>query len=186
MSQRDRKRWLWLLLIPAIPAAIVCVVLLPLALIVGGHVVGALVGPVNVWNSTTHIPPDAEIEGHYQISKDDSINIKNLNVEIPSDSAFTLGPDHRLEVHNLPNFDQYGKATGCVHNGTGKWDLYQSPSGVMFGMNITTVVPTKLGDPSCGPANFGSFAVLGRTRPYRFWYWIDDPDLGKGIMYKSR
>jgi hypothetical protein len=57
----------------------------------------------------------------------------------------------------------------------------------MLDMNITTVLPAPSGQlPSCQPANFGSFAVLGHSRPYRFWYYIGDPDEGEGLMYKLR
>jgi hypothetical protein len=184
MPQRNRKRWLWLLLIPA---AILCVLILPFALIVGGHLAGALVGPVNVWNSTSRIPSEAEIAGRYQYSKNGSVNDEDPTVKISDDSGFTLGQDHDLEVHNLPKLDGFGKPSGCAYNGTGKWSLWGNRAGVMLDMKITTVLLPRPGYlPSCEPASFRNFSVLGKSRPYRFWYYIGDPDEGEGLVYRLR
>jgi len=186
MPQQRRKRWLWLLLIPGVPAAVLLVLFLPFALIAGSQMMGAFFGPVNVWNSTSKMPAEADIQGHYQISESDSRNtVKDYGLRVPADSGFMLGANHVLEVHNLPKFDGFGKPAGCAYNGTGRWSLYKNPAEIELDLNITTVSPTE-GEslPSCPPEHFGAFAVLGHSKPYRFWYYVDDPDLDEGLTYK--
>lgn len=187
MPQGKRKRWLWLLLIPGIPAAILCVLLLPFALMAGSQMMGALIGPVNVWNSTSKVPAEADVEGQYQLSKPEVVNAGNSTVRIPGDSGFVLRANHELEVHDLPKFDGFGSSSGCAYNGTGRWSLDPNPAGVVLSLNITTVLPAGTGDlPSCGPEYFGAFSVLGHSKPYRFWYVIGDPDSDQGLLYKLR
>ncbi len=185
MSVKNKRRWRWLIL--GIPAALVLVLFLLFALIVGSHLIGAFIGPVNFFNSASHIPADAEVQGTYQLSIKDSRNTENSDFKIPDDSGFTLGPNHSLEVHDLPNFNGFGKPAGCAYNGTGKWLIFGSGSSIRLTLNVTTVLPAKQGHlPSCPPKNFGGFAILGHSRPYRFWYYTNDPDEGQGLLYKLR
>lgn len=185
MPRNGKKRWLWLLLIPV--GAICLPLLLFIAMMVGSEMMGALIGPVNIFNSTTHIPAEADIAGHYQLSKKDSRDSENESGPVSEDSGFTLRPDHELEVRDLPDFGGFGGPPLCSYNGTGKWRLDENSASVMLNMDITTVLPAKSGGlPSCKPANFGSFAVLGRSKPYHFWWYIGDPDSDEGLVYKLR
>lgn len=186
MSLKTNKKWLWLL-IPGIPAAVLCVLFLPLALMMAGHLGGALFGPVNVWNSTDRMPSDTDVIGSYDYSESGSVNDEDPRVTVPSDSGFTLGPNHDLEVQNLPKLDGFGRPTGCAYNDTGKWGIAGNGGGFSLSMNITAVLPANPGNlPSCDPEYFGDFEVLGKSRPYRFWYYIDDPDTGEGLLYELR
>lgn len=185
MSVRNKRRWLWLIL--GIPAALILVFFLPFALIVGSNMIGAFIGPVNFFNSASHIPADAEVQGTYQLSIKDSRNTENSDFKIPDDSGFTLGPNHEFEVHDVPGFDGFGKPIGCAYNGTGRWLIRGYNLSIMLDMNITKVFPPAPGHlPSCPPQYFGEFAVLGHSRPYRFWYYTDDPDEDQGLLYKLR
>ena len=187
MLPKNKRRWFWLLLILAVPAAAPLVFFLPLALIVGSNMIGAFIGPVNFFNSASYIPADAEVQGTYQLSIKDSRNTENADFKIPDDSEFTLGPNHQLEVHDLPSFTDFGKPAGCAYNGTGKWLISGAEDSVTLSLNITKVAPEKPGHlPSCAPYYLGDFAVIGHSRPYRFWYYIDDPDLGEGLAYNLR
>lgn len=186
MLRMTKRKWLWLL-IPGIPVAVLCVFFLPLALIVAGHLGGALFGPVNVWKSTTRMPSDADIVGSYHYSESGSVNDEDPHVTLQGDSGFTLGPNHELEVHNLPKLDGFGKASGCAFNGTGKWSVSRAGDMLSLDMNLTAVLPANPGNPpSCHAEYFGDFAILGKSRPYRFWYVTGDPDSGAGLLYKLR
>jgi hypothetical protein len=185
MPPANGKRWLWL--IPGIPAGILLLLLLPIALIAGGNVAGSFFGPVNVWNRTTQIPPDADVAGVYRYSEGGSVNDPDFHVMVPDNSSFTLKPNHELVVHNLPKLDGFGKPTGCAYNGTGKWGIGGNGEGFSLNFDVTSALPANPGDlPSCTPEHFGAFDILGKSRPYRFWYVIGDPDTGEGILYKLR
>ena len=176
-----------MLLISGIPVAVFLVLALPIMLIVGSNLIGAFVGPVNYFNSARRIPADAEVLGAYQFSAKDSRNTENPDFKIPGDSRFILGPNHQLEVHDLPKYDALGKPAGCAYNGKGKWRIDGPADSIMLNMDITTVLPAEPNHlPSCPPYYFADFAVLGNSRPYRFWYYIDDPDSGEGLEYKLR
>jgi len=155
-------------------------------MMMGTRLLSIFVGPINIWNTTRSVPPIEAISGHYQLSDVTSEDLEKRGIFVSDHSGFTLYPDHKLEVFDLPAFDGFGKPLDCNYRGTGTWALYDSNMDVTLDMSIQAA-PIAKGDlPSCPLENAGLMTVLGRSAPYRFWYVIGDPDEDEGTLYKKR
>lgn len=145
-------------------------------MMIGSRLLGVLVGPVNVWNTTWHTPSSSDIAGYYKLPKGSARGISER-------SGFRLTADHRVEVIDVPAFDGFGERIRCNYNGTGTWNAIEN-GGVQLILSIDTlpqVTPEK--PASCGPASLGGFELLGHSTPYRIWYGIGDPEGGTGLTY---
>ncbi len=174
------KRWLWLL----IPAGILGSPFLLMAMLVGSRLVSALVGPVNVWNITKHVPPVADLAGEYgppgRAGRGQQRDLFSDRIE------FRLGPDHRAEVFDLPAYDGSGTPLECAYRGRGDWMVWEA-GDVTISIDIKEVAPAPLGaKPTCRPTSLGLFQLLGHSSPYKLWYYIGDPDEGTGLTFVRR
>jgi hypothetical protein len=178
-------------LIPGALVGIACgVPLLLFGMLIGSRLLMIVAGPVNLWNTTWHTPPIAQIAGEYRVSKDSS----ELRLRLPhghtmSDrSGFTLGADHSIEVTDVSAFDGFGEAVSCTYRGTGTWRSAEGGGdGVTLSFDITvTPLQSPPGEPaSCAPTSVGPFYLLGHSAPYRMWYGVGDPDSGTGLLYRQ-
>jgi hypothetical protein len=180
-----KREWLWLLLIPT--GAIMVAIGIPLVLIgmlIGSRVLAMVAGPVNIWNTTRHLPPMADFTGYYQLTDRSWKESEELGAPVSRKSGFRLRADHRMEVFDLPDFGSSGEPNFCSYNGTGNWSSYEDGDEVMLSLNIKVTTPAPPGNrPSCGPISLNGFTLLGHSAPYRFWCDIGDPDSEQGLTY---
>ena len=179
---QGKKEWRWLLLIPA---GILSMPPLLIAMLMGTRLLSIVAGPVNIWNSTWHVPPVADTAGYYGLSKTEWAGLKPNEGLVSRRSGFRLNPDHRVEVIDVPAFDGFGEPLNCNYNGTGDWRLDQG-GGVTLTVSIRVSTPSPIGKPSCDPISLSLFQLLGHSPPYRFWYYIGDPDEETGLTYFRR
>src|ERR1700738_4962024 len=99
MDDDKKTKWSWLLWLPLAGIAF------PFLLFAGPALQALLMGPVNIWNSTNHAPPDTDLAGFYQVSETDRESLRNSDVFISDQSGFKLSADHTLQVIDLPTFD---------------------------------------------------------------------------------
>jgi hypothetical protein len=132
---QGKKKWLWLLLIPV---GILSMPPLLLAMMMGTRLLSAVAGPVNIWNSTRHVPPVADTVGYYGLSEIESYK-PNEGV-VSRRSGFRLNADHRAEVFDVPAFDGFGEPLTCTYNGTGDWSLHED-ADVTLSLNIRISTP---------------------------------------------
>jgi hypothetical protein len=187
LSRRPKKRWLWLL-IPVGVLGIICAIpLLLFGMLIGSRLLMIVAGPVNIWNTTWHIPSSTEVAGYYKVSKESTGLDPNSGYRISARSGFRLTPDHRVEVViELPAFGLAGERLECNYNGTGTWSSFEN-SGVTIDLNIDVSSQTTLGaSPNCGVTSPGLLQLLGHSPPYRIWYGIGDPDNGEGLTYSQQ
>jgi|SRR5579859_15944 len=180
-----KRKWLPLLLTIAVVAMIaVGVPLLLFGMMIGTRLLSLVAGPVNIWNTTQHLPPISDFAGYYRLSDRSWKNSKELGAPVSKNSGFRLSADHRVEVFDLPDFGTSGEPNYCSYNGTGDWSWYESGDEVTLSLNIKMTAPAPPGNrPSCGSANLMLFNVLGHSPPYRVWYDIGDPDNDQGLTY---
>jgi hypothetical protein len=172
--------------------AVGALALLPVLLIgmmIGTRILSIVFGPVNIWNSVHRNLADANLAGTYQLSEKSRTDLENMGIFTVAQSGFTLHPDHTMEIVDVPALDGFGDPRHCSHNGTGTWNVY-SPSGqVSLGLGVAEGDPPPgAKSPSCLPKNsyLLSFQVLGHSVPYRFWYYIGDPDEDQGLTYSRQ
>jgi hypothetical protein len=179
-----KKKWLWLLLIPAgIVLVVVGVPAVLIGMMIGTRMLSIIAGPVNIWNITWHLPRVADFTGYYKLSERGRRDSKALGAVVSKDSGFKLYADHRMEIIDLPDFSASGEPNYCSYNGTGDWSLYEG-GGISLNLDIKVRTPALPGNrPSCGPASLSLFEVLGHSPPYRLWYNVGDPDEERGLTY---
>ena len=103
----------WLVVL--VPIAIISVPMLLLGLIVGGHLVGAIVGPLAIWNRPLNPPVRTEIVGTYHEVK------RNWQESLGSPSAtLRFNDDGTMAVTNLP---QYDGIKSCILSASGTWRI---------------------------------------------------------------
>jgi hypothetical protein len=179
-----RKKWLWLLPIPAgVIMVAIGISLVLMGMLIGSRVLAMVAGPVNIWNMTRHVPPMEDSTGYYQLTDRSWKESKELGAPVSRKSGFRLLADHRMEVFDLPDFGSDGEPNYCSYNGTGTWSL-SGDGEVMLSLNIKVTTSAPPGNrPSCGPISLNGFTLLGHSPPYRFWYDIGDPDSEQGLTY---
>jgi hypothetical protein len=178
-----KRKWLWLLLIPA--GVIIVAIAIPfllMAMLIGTRLLSAVAGPVNFWNTTRHLPPMADFAGYYKLSERSWKDSKKLDAEVSRASGFRLGADHRMEVIDLPAFDGFGQPAHCSYNGTGVWRWYEDGE-VTLTLDIKARTTSTGNRPSCDSTSLGGLTLLGHSPPYRFWYYVGDPDDEQGLTY---
>jgi hypothetical protein len=167
-----------------IPTAILASPFLFIAMMMGSRLLSTLTGPVNIWNMPTSIPPADDIAGHYRMSGQTDEQLRGRGIFISNRSGFTLYPDHKLEVVDLPAFDEWGKSRDCNYNGIGTWNLYGPSGEITLDMNVKALPAAPGNQPSCGIENASLMTLLGHSAPHRFWYFIGDPDEDTGLLYR--
>jgi len=173
------KRWLLLL----IPVGILGSPFLLMAMLIGSRLLSALIGPVNVWNITKHVPPVADLAGEY--GGPDPAGRGKLHDGLSDHSGFRLSADRRAEVFDLPAYDVSGTPLPCVYRGMGNW-MALEVGDVTISIDIKELAPAPPGaKPSCDTKNLG-FQLLGRSPPYKLWYYIGDPDEDTGLTFVRR
>jgi len=151
----------------------------------GTRLLSSVIGPVNIWNAANSIPPDGEVLGHYRLTGSTEESLHAKGIFISGNSGFTLEPNHKLEVIDLPAFDEWGKPRDCNYNGNGTWSLYGPTGEISLTMDIKVVPATPENLKACGTENAGLMTLLGHSAPHRFWYVIGDPDEDEGLLYKK-
>jgi hypothetical protein len=176
------KKWFWL----AIPLGVLSVPFLPFAMMIGSRLVAMLIGPVNVWNMTTHAPSPSDLAGDYEPDRNGARYLPS-GVQLPAGSHFRLGADHRADVTDLPAYDGFGEPLGWNYSGNGDWTLSEGAQVTLIIYIRGDPTPTIAGDaPSGSSVALGGFELLGHSPPYAIWYGIGDPDEGQGLIYVRR
>ena len=134
------------------------------------NLMGALFGPPAVWNRPWQVPPREDLVGQYMESE------RHLNESRPPAAAsLTLQADGSMTVANLPA--EFGPST-CTLSGRGSWaGPYDD------GVHVTVISDEHSG--SCPSGPYG-LVLAGRSKPYRLYWIVGDPDSGTGVWFRKR
>ena len=166
---RNISKW-WLLLLA--PISLLCIPVLLLGLIVGGHVVGGIFGPPALWERTRNSPPRADLVGDYIEAERHWDHFKT-----GPNASLALRPDGSMAVHALPLDDGMHV---CILSGTGKWE------GPRKNQELELDLISDGAPDSCKSGNYDSLRLAGNSTPYRLYWVLSDPDSGTGIWFKRQ
>jgi hypothetical protein len=163
MMGRELSRW-WLLLL-CVPFA------LPLllgGLFLGNDLAGAIVGPPAIWHRPSHTPPLEDLIGDYVESERHLDSVMGTAV-----ATLSLRADGTMSVRGIP-VDEY--PTYCILSGEGRWGLVNDGDAKvdLYLMSLADGGTCKLGQ-------YGDFELGSRSKPFKLYWVVGDPDSGTGV-----
>ncbi len=166
---RNISRW-WLIAAPP-----VLLMLLPGMLMLfffGNNLAGAVFGPPAIWNRPWDSPQRADMFGTYLESR------RNLDqaVEFKHPAVITLRDDGSMIVSDLPT---QSELSGCTVSAKGFW-------GGPWGDTIDIRFMPSQDKRACDRSEYWSIQIASRSKPYRLYMPVGDPDSGTGIWFEHK
>jgi len=163
---KQRSKW-WLL---SIPLAILLSPALLMLFFMGNNLAGAIFGPPAIWNRPTHPPSHTDVAGLYKESgrrSEQSAPYKPATLALNIDGSMTV-----TSLQTDTGFKT------CILSGHGSWS---GPDD----NNVLDLVVQSDGLPgSCESDQYAFMQIASRSRPYRLYWILGDPDSGTGIWLK--
>jgi hypothetical protein len=173
-NPRARKRWLWLL---AIPAVVLAAPFLLVAAFMTMKLGTELVTRPYFWETEDNDMKVEDLPGNYVLTQDARANSKLTSAQM-RDVRIILEDDRSASVSLVPGADAWGDLQNCTWNGTGKWTVFD---------NQLSIDIDRVGDAasqSCGKnsVNYG-FEIM---KHHRLWMVVGDPDEGRGLIFSRQ
>ncbi len=172
-------------LLGSVVLAALLILLTMFASIVIGHIAGALWGAVNIFNSPSAAPPEAEMVGIYHLHPKGAQLIKSLSSVSVKSSTLELCPDHTALLQNVYDYVDTPFGNGqfylCKISGSGFWHV-SAFTGIEISIELQQSV-TVNGPSPCASEKWVSYAILGRGTVHGLWSYIGDPDSDAGFKY---
>jgi hypothetical protein len=166
---RRFSNWWLLLLVP-----VLLVVLLPvpafMSLLIGSHMLAAIVGPPAIWNMPLHAPVRADLVGRYVESERHWYGPK-----AQTRAALELRSDGTMTVNDLPV--DFASST-CTLSGIGTW------TGPDTDRHLHLVLPSNESGDACQSGDYPLVEIAGHSKPYELYWVLGDPDEGTGVWLK--
>ena len=159
------SRWWFLGLLLCVP---LCVLALPFLTGLSNAVGSTIFGPPAIWDRPTRSVSASDLYGTYEEVK------RNIeNGQRGSKARLIFAPSGSVEVSGLP-YEFYPKT--CLVSGVGTWAW----SG--DGSSIDMKIVSNQSPGACDTTSYGNMLVVaGRSRPYRLYHSVGDPDSGEGV-----
>jgi hypothetical protein len=155
---------LWLLLL--LPLGVLALPVMLTLFFAANNLAGAIIGPPAIWNRPSQPPDEADLVGRYVETKrvwDGKEDHVKATLELNRDGTMTVRglPDDRI-------------TSVCNLSGSGTWRV----DGQVIDLNFASD-----GTPgACESVNVGGNPqIASRSRPYRLYWILGDPDSGTGI-----
>jgi hypothetical protein len=170
-SRTNRKKWLWLLTIPAL---VIAAPALLVALFIAYRAGSVLTTRPYQWETAPRNQKVEDLAGNYLLTEDVDAGA-GLTPEQMKEVKIVLTRDHGASVRLLPDMDGFGDLQKCTWNGDGRWTVFND--------QLSIRVEQVAGDSgeSCGKndVNYG-FEIL---KHHRLWMVVGDPDEGRGLIF---
>lgn len=122
-------------------------------------------------------PAEADLVGTYKLIETSQQLIEEEGGYEPRDISVKLAADGSFEIKNIPDWwwDSFGKASGSFGSGTGTWKIvaHQQWWDVQFDIEEGDI-----------PYGGTSVPIAGEAPPYRLWFQVGDPDLGRAMIFE--
>jgi hypothetical protein len=162
---RQISNW-WLLVL--LPLLFVAAPVLLIGFFAANNLAGAILGPPAIWNRPNNTPSSEDIAGDYVEGK------RELEFKMGEPTAtLSLHLDGTMAVKGLP-FDQYPGF--CIISGEGRWRLTNDQVA-----KVSIDVSTAGAGNSCKPDDYSYIELAGRSKPYKLYWVVGDPDSGTGV-----
>jgi len=165
----------WLLLLATV--LVISAPFLLLGFIVAGHIGGAVFGPPAIWNRPGRAIRSSDIAGSYHEAE------RQWQGGSPKIRAsLQLSNDGTMTINNLPDsIPGSDGETNCLMSGSGRWGVSGDDDSQVdltiekYGASATCKIeglPYSIS---------GVLLVAGRSKPFKLYWILGDPDSGEGV-----